>query len=128
MAKNLKIVGAGDLGLRVALMWREKFPDAKIYLKNRTENTERAARWKAAGFIPLSVEKDDNLKTPFVVFSASPTGNPNYCQVRVCTVLSFSTILFSRRHALLHCETQKCFPNIDKHLLQSQKVQSRLIP
>jgi len=80
---DLKVVGAGVLGVRVALLWKEKHPDAKVYLKTRFDNAERSAKWRAAGFLPLSVEKEEEdgcIKTPFVVFSAPPTDNPNYDQ------------------------------------------------
>ena len=43
--KSLKIVGAGVLGVRVAVLWKQKFPDATIYLKTRTDKPERSAKW-----------------------------------------------------------------------------------
>jgi len=84
---DLKVVGAGSLGVRVALLWRTKFPEAKIYLKTKSDKPERSAKWKAGGFIPLSCE-EDNVQADYAVFCAPPTSNPNYdkdCQDAVTT-------------------------------------------
>ena len=76
---DLKVVGAGKLGCRVAFLWKQKFPQAKIYLKTRSFDEERSARWKSFGFHPISSEDDGNhVKAPFVVFCAPPTNNPHY--------------------------------------------------
>jgi len=78
MANDLKVVGAGRVGRRVALLWREQYPDAKIYLKTRTDKTERSEKWTAAGFIPLSQDKHDDVRTANVVFCAPPTESRDY--------------------------------------------------
>ena len=76
---DLKVVGAGSLGLRVALLWKAKFPGAKIYLKTRSDKPERSEKWRAAGFIPVSSEDGDAIiQADYVVFSAPPTANPDY--------------------------------------------------
>jgi len=74
---DLKIVGAGSLGVRVALLWKSKYPDAKIYLKTRSNKPGRSTLWREAGFIPVSAE-DDTSTANYVVFSAPPTSNPSY--------------------------------------------------
>ena len=83
MSHDLKVVGAGHLGVRIALLWQQKFPDAAIYLTTRTNNEQRTAKWKAQGFHVSSREQEESgeveiVKVPFVVFCAPPTGNPNY--------------------------------------------------
>ena len=83
MTHNLKVVGAGRLGIRVAILWKEKFPDARICFKTRSNQTERTAKWRALGFDVSSLEEEESgavvpTKVPFVVFCAPPTGNPNY--------------------------------------------------
>jgi len=78
---DLKVVGAGHLGLRIAFLWKQKFPEAKIFLKTRSYDENRSAKWKSLGFHPLSAETENDsnrIKTPFVVFSAPPTNNPTY--------------------------------------------------
>jgi len=75
---SLKVVGAGMLGARVAILWKQKFPDAKIYLKTRSDKAERSAKWKAAGFIPLAQDTEDNVKAAYVVYSAPAAGDPGY--------------------------------------------------
>jgi len=77
---DLKVVGAGHLGIRLALLWREKFPQSMISLKTKHYDKERSMRWSKSGFKPISSEQkeDDRVKAPFVVFCAPPTNNPNY--------------------------------------------------
>ena len=70
---DLVVVGAGHLGCRVALKWQKLHPEAKVYLKTSTEKDERSLKWSEAGFVPISDEKGQVAKTPFVVFSAPPT-------------------------------------------------------
>ena len=77
----LKVVGAGHLGIRIAIIWKETFPDSTVYLKTRRNDPDRNTRWKSLGFEPLSEETEndsDHVKTPFVVFCAPPTNNPSY--------------------------------------------------
>lgn len=76
--KSLKVVGAGYLGIRVAILWKQQFPDSKIYLKTRSDNANRSARFKASGFIPLAQENEDTVKTAYVVFCAPATMDPSY--------------------------------------------------
>ena len=80
---DLKVVGAGHLGVRIAELWKEEFPDSIIYLKTKRNDNERNTKWSSLGFEPLSEETENEsnrVKTPFVVFCAPPTNNPNYCQ------------------------------------------------
>jgi len=88
MSNHLKIVGAGHLGLRVAVLWKQKFPDAEVYLKTRHNDPQRSAKWKSLGFNVLSSEEDNSTSScpprvvvPFVVFCAPPTSNPNYAEL-----------------------------------------------
>ena len=76
---DLKVVGAGRLGCRVAYLWKKKFPESKIYLKTRSNDANRSAKWKSLGFIPLSFEDDKNhIQAKFVLFSAPPSDNSSY--------------------------------------------------
>ena len=68
---DLKIVGAGSLGVRVALLWKSKYPDAKIYLKTRSNKPGRSTLWREAGFIPVSTD-DDTSTANYVVFRYWP--------------------------------------------------------
>ena len=68
---DLKIVGAGSLGVRVALLWKSKYPDAKIYLKTRSNKPGRSTLWREAGFIPVSAD-DDTSTANYVVFRYWP--------------------------------------------------------
>ena len=77
MSKDLKVVGAGHLGLRVALLWQQKFPESKIYLKTRSDHPQRSEKWIKSGFTPLN-KAHDEVRTPYVVFCAPPTGNDEY--------------------------------------------------
>ena len=75
--KNLIVAGAGKLGCRAAEIWKTLYPEAKVFLKTRTANVERSAKWKAAGYESFSNEKDQDLKAPFVIFCAPPQGKNN---------------------------------------------------
>ena len=78
---DLKIVGAGQLGVRLAVLWKAKFPDSSIYLKTNHKNHERSSKWESLGFKALSTEEENDsnrITTPFVAFCAPPTNNPNY--------------------------------------------------
>ena len=80
---NLKVVGAGHLGIRIAVLWKESFPEASIYLKTKHSNAARSEKWKSLGYVPLSEEEDNDsnrITTPFVVFCAPPTNNPDYAR------------------------------------------------
>ena len=52
---ELLVVGPGELGARVATLWKSKFPEAKIVLKANREDHEREAKWESLGFIPYKV-------------------------------------------------------------------------
>ena len=71
------IVGAGQLGTRVAQLWREKFPDSRIYLKTNTHDKKRAEKWESMGFHALSLEEPQEpaVQCPYVVFCVPPIGN-----------------------------------------------------
>ena len=72
---DLLVVGAGHLGTRVAVLWRNKFPDCQIFLKTKTENQERSEKWNSLGYLPISsaTDQDSIPKFPYVVFSVPPT-------------------------------------------------------
>jgi prephenate dehydrogenase len=72
-AQDLIVVGAGQLGCRVAQIWKKTYPDAQVFLKTRSDNEVRSAKWRKAGFCPLSAS-DTLVTAPYVVFSAPPTG------------------------------------------------------
>jgi len=67
---NLIVVGAGELGCRVAQMWKGLFPQATVYLAAKTENEERERRWISLGYQPLQAGQ----KAPCVLFCAPPSG------------------------------------------------------
>ena len=71
--KDLIVVGPGELGYRVAMFWKRAHPEAKVYLKTRSDKKERSECWRGAGFLPASTY-DDVSPAPYVVFSAPPTG------------------------------------------------------
>ena len=73
MSKNLIVVGAGTLGCRVAHLWKDRYPDAAIYLKTKSENAAREGKWKELGFNPLK-PSDKGTTAPYVIFSAPPSG------------------------------------------------------
>jgi len=82
---DLKVVGAGQLGVRLALLWKEKFPKSSVYLKTKHNDTERSLKWNKLGFKVLSSEQEDfvygtpqRVQTPYIVFCAPPTNNPYY--------------------------------------------------
>ncbi|TRY68641.1 hypothetical protein TCAL_08889 [Tigriopus californicus] len=78
-SKNLVIVGAGHLGCRVAQLWRESYPEARIVLKTRSFNEKRATLWSSLGYIPVSSKDPGEAeKSDCVIFCAPPTGNDNY--------------------------------------------------
>ena len=71
--KDLIVVGPGELGYRVAAFWKRAHPEAKVYLKTRSDKKERAECWRGDGFLPASTY-DGVSPAPYVVFSAPPTG------------------------------------------------------
>ena len=71
---DLLVIGAGHLGARVAVLWKNKFPEASIFLKTRTNNPERSQKWKALGYTPVACDTDSLIpKCQFVVYSVPPT-------------------------------------------------------
>jgi len=85
MTHNLKVVGAGHLGVRVAHLWKLKFPDAEITLATRRNEPQRTAAWKTLGYKVSSREEEESgtltpVKVPYVVFCAPPTGNADYAK------------------------------------------------
>ena len=80
---DLKIVGAGHLGIRLAVLWKEEFPDSTVLLKTKHNDPDRKKKWESLGFEPISTEEETDSnreKTPFVVFCAPPTNNPMYAE------------------------------------------------
>ncbi len=71
---DLLVVGAGHLGTRVAVLWRNRFPECQIYLKTKTENAERSKKWRRLGYQPVaSTDNPRSIpKFPFVVYSVPP--------------------------------------------------------
>ena len=63
--------GSGELGARVATLWKSKFPNAQITLKAHRNDPEREEYWKSLGFIPF---KDDGKTHKYenVLFAAPP--------------------------------------------------------
>ena len=51
------MIGPGELGARVATLWKEKFPEAQITLKAHRNDPERENKWKTLGFIPFKAEE-----------------------------------------------------------------------
>lgn len=84
MAKTMIVAGAGKLGCRAAEIWRGLFPEAKIYLKTKSDNPERSQIWKDAGYESFSEEKPLDVGAPFVIFSAPPS--ENYGQQALSTI------------------------------------------
>ena len=68
---ELLVIGPGELGARVATLWKSKFPNAQITLKAHRNNPEREEYWKSLGFIPF---KDDGKTHKYenVLFAAPP--------------------------------------------------------
>ena len=74
ITNDLVVVGPGELGYRVAMIWKAAHPKAAVYLKTRSEKEERSERWRSAGFLPAA-SYDGVGAAPYVVFSAPPTGS-----------------------------------------------------
>ena len=68
---ELLVIGPGELGARVATLWKSKFQNAQITLKAHRNNPEREEYWKSLGFIPF---KDDGKTHKYenVLFAAPP--------------------------------------------------------
>lgn len=80
---SLKVVGAGHLGIRIGILWKKQFPDSVVFLKTQRNDPERNSKWKSLGFSPISAEEEtdsNRVQTPFVVFCAPPSKNPNYAK------------------------------------------------
>lgn len=69
------VVGAGRLGIRIALIWKNTYPTAKVTVKNKSKDIERSKQFKKEGFVPITKEESQACRAPFVVFCApSMTG------------------------------------------------------
>jgi len=83
---DLLIVGAGVLGMMVARKWLALYPGAKVTLKYRSYNKERAETLGGEGFSVISKEKGEDVKAPLVIFCAPPTGNTDYDEdIKLCS-------------------------------------------
>ena len=88
---DLLVVGAGTLGLMVARQWREAQPSARVTLRFRSEKEERRRDLELEGFSVISKERGEACTAPLVVFSAPPTGNPDYAQdIKTCAETDWS--------------------------------------
>ena len=74
MSRSLVVIGAGELGCRVAQVWRAAHPEARIILKTKTNKEERTLKWKNLGFDVAWEGGDDGIRAPYVVFCLPPTG------------------------------------------------------
>lgn len=81
--RTLVVVGAGNLGCRVAELWRQKYPDATIYLRTHTHVPERTDKWKKLGYHTVCDESADStadphdlpFKAPFLIYCVPPHGD-----------------------------------------------------
>ena len=70
---ELLVIGPGDLGARVATLWKEKFPEAQITLKANRNDPDRESKWQSLGYIPYISEEDGKFhKYQNVLFAAPP--------------------------------------------------------
>jgi len=85
---DLLVVGAGHLGARVAVLWKEKFPESKIFLKTKSDNAERTEKWRALGYEPFACSEslESIPKCPYVVYSVPPTSG---CPLHMLTHLTW---------------------------------------
>jgi nucleoside-diphosphate-sugar epimerase len=74
-SKSLLVIGAGELGKRVAQLWKARFGSRVVgetrTCKNHSELTE-------LGVEPCLRDSSQLAPFPYVVFCASPRGNDNY--------------------------------------------------
>jgi len=78
---DLLVIGPGRLGMLVARGWRDRNPNAKIFLKFNSENPERSSKMCEEGFIVFSSVNDNpECRADRIVFCAPPTGNPKYAE------------------------------------------------
>ena len=76
---ELLVIGPGDLGARVATLWKEKFPEAQITLKANRNDPEWEVKWQSLGYIPYKSEEDGKFhKYQNVLFSAPPGSGDGY--------------------------------------------------
>lgn len=97
---DLIVIGAGELGCRVAHRWKKLNQDAKVFLKTNSEKTERDAIWQAAGFETFSNEKERSVKAPYVVFCAPPTGKMRPLTLTMLTQYFMKALGFLRQRQL----------------------------
>ena len=67
---DLLVIGAGDLGTRIALRWRENHPQARVLVE--TISPSRHPDLAAAGLTPRRRRDPDPSPHPFVVFTVPP--------------------------------------------------------
>ncbi len=67
---DLLVVGAGNLGVRTARQWREKYPDAMVM--TATWSDARHDQLAGEGFIPVLSSKLQH-RAPYVLFCAPPS-------------------------------------------------------
>ena len=75
---DLLVVGAGQLGMHVARLWKSSNPSSNVTLKFRSVNIERTKTLQDEGFEVITEEEGELCVAPLVLFSAPPTGNPKY--------------------------------------------------
>ena len=62
---DLLVLGPGRLGMKIAQKWKDLYPEAKIFLKFRSDNAERCREMLEKGFIVLT-EGSDTCKNYFI--------------------------------------------------------------
>jgi len=67
---QLLVIGAGELGERAALVWRQRFPDAHIVCETRT--TSKHERLAGKGFLPR-IRSADRSQFPNVLMAIPPS-------------------------------------------------------
>lgn len=70
MEKSLLVFGAGNLGEKVALLWKQKYPEQKVYAVTNTTNKHDLLASK--NILPFSYT-DKLPKASYVIFCVPPT-------------------------------------------------------
>ena len=71
---DLLVIGPGQLGARLATLWKRRFPYAKIALKAHRKDPDREAKWKSLGFVAF----EEGQKYSNVLFAAPPTAGTEF--------------------------------------------------
>ena len=73
---SLVVVGAGELGCRVAELWKARFPTAQVILRTKSDNPKRSSKWKSLGFETTSDSNaaESSLKASNVLLCTPPSG------------------------------------------------------